>query len=200
MKCPKCNERLNKLPCGKKWHCVSCRESYFFSDEDIEKHAAEREAEPSKYAKRVNVTEELMVELEASIASGLDYIDLEPQLRDDSEKAFNRLLLKSLRYWTDTQAKFYRLWVSFPGRGQYVSARVANLGDPTKSDSATLRKIASSLELLCNLSNAQVEALGGDASNLGAIKAATTGSTVSGLRAAKEAGDDFADAIDGMFG
>ena len=51
--------------------------------------------------------------------------------------------------------------------------------------------------MLCKLSNDQVKALGGTASNLGAIKA---GATFAGLHAAKELGEDLGESIGGMFG
>ena len=135
--------------------------------------------------KKAVVKEVSKAEVEALIASlrraetdGIDYVGLGPQLRDEAQKLFSLVLSKPLNDWKEIEAELYRACVDFPGRREYVGLIHHN----------SLHRIEHSLSVLCELSQAQLTALGGVGKTLGAVK---VGTSFAGLNAARQLGESM---------
>ena len=167
--CPKCSERLTRLPPGNKWQCVRCKASF------SEKELANPEAEKNNIVSIIS-------SLNRAKSETVDYVGLNPKLRDEAQKHFLEILSKPLNNWQEFEAELYRAYVNYPGRSEYVRL----------VDHHNLHKIEHSLSVLCELSQAQLQALGGVGNAIGGIK---VGTTISGLNAARNLGESLGEGM-----
>jgi hypothetical protein len=184
--CPVCSSRMNRLPTKAiarelmRWHCTKCRKTHEFLPQDFHvKSKAEIEEESANI-------ESIISSLNRAKSESIDYVGLDPQLRDEAQKLFSLVLSKPLNDWKEIEAELYRACVDFPGRREYVGLQHHN----------NLHRIERSLSVLCKLSQAQLKALGGVGKTLGAVK---VGTSFAGLNAARQLGESMGEDMGEFF-
>ena len=163
--CPECSSKMNRLPPGNKWYCMKCKTNF-------------NEGELLSPEARKAAFEPIISSLNRARSESIDYVGLDPQLREEAQKLFSLVLSKPLNDWKEIEAELYRACVDFPGRREYVGLIHHN----------SLHRIEHSLSVLCELSQAQLTALGGVGKTLGAVK---VGTSFAGLNAARQLGESM---------
>ena len=178
---------MGRLPPGNKWQCVRCKAS--FSEKELanpeaekRKQEEERQKEHQKLEAEKNNIVSIISSLNRAKSETVDYVGLNPKLRDEAQKHFLEILSKPLNNWQEFEAELYRAYVNYPGRSEYVRL----------VDHHNLHKIEHSLSVLCELSQAQLQALGGVGNAIGGIK---VGTTISGLNAARNLGESLGEGM-----
>ncbi len=177
--CPSCSTAFSEMPAlGDLWHCSTCNTD--FKEEMV-------------FVGWTAAFDRIVSGLEDAIDAGSDYVELESTLRDAAKKMSDYIMLKPLKLWIERDVQLYRMWFNFPGRQQYLSIKASVVEADAETNSSALKKINDSLRTLCELSNAQVQAMGGVTKNLGTIK---VGTTMAGALAAKELGEHIGGMLD----